>query len=308
MTDNSLQASHPQTDELNTDILSKVEKHRYKLLFGQFIFVINFIINVSTFAAIIWVMVRLKSQDDPDSFMNFIDTGINKTHRSLYIEQDVILDNLNIGNRLRTNQIDGRNVIITIDAKDPKSNANGDIKNIVSSSKVEISVNPEVISMQARSFGSNVDSEDSRYEFIMPKRLRQLDISGSLQNIRSIRPVYDGDHLEKKTLSINSREGLELSGNKGVSMHSSDLIELNAAKEILIESQDDSIVLKLDGGDLLFPSIPIHDDYGVYLSEDESDEQIAALQHQHELQSKHQLCIEKNTGLLYESGDSFRCT
>lgn len=276
-----------RVSETSGNGLLEVNKEQLKLLCGQFLFVITFVFNIATLVGVLWVIFKFGLSQNFSSLIKLSEDGPNK---SLRFDQNIQVDTLGIqaGESLRACRIINEEIYLSTGRK--WSEKDGKIQ---TATPVAISLSPSHISMQAESYGQS-EHEDSRFRLVTPKRLEQLDIVSGLHNIRSVRPLQNltGKNLGRN-LDIKSGEQLELSGNRGVNVHSKGL-ELSSPSEINIESKEDAIIMQLNGGKLLLPLLPLLDSRLEYFPPESSSPR--------SLGDKRQLCIDKTNGLLYQAG------
>jgi len=260
---------------------------KLKILFENFLLGLTFMVNFVTLIGVLWAISKLRSDRNLGSIVTLVGEE-NSPERHLFIDADIYASRLDVMGGLKTNRMIGEQVII--------STGDEYTGEQLDSATVGIKIDPESITMQAEQFGSNID-DDRQFELELPKKLERLDISETLTNIRSIRS--DNERLSSG-LEIESDDRLELSGNLGVNVHAK-VLKLSSPETINIVSKEESIIIQLNGGSLLLPSLSLLDsrDLGAKfaLGQGEMPPSTGANEMYH-------LCINQASGLLYHSENS----
>lgn len=267
------QTNERRISEISDSDFLEPDKERLKLLCGQFVFVINLILNVTTFIGILLVITRTSLDQDINSSIKLEERGPEKWLR---IEKDISIGKqLLLGESLQTNGLFQDQLYISANDHDDEQG-------------VALALDQEQVFLQAQFYGSN---EREEFQFIMPSQVKELNVLNSLDNIRSIRSTQINGQVQD--ISITSKDQLELSGNLGVNAYASHTMELESPIGLSFESKGDAVILQLNGGSLLLPQLPI-------LSDKETFTSLPLAQSIDRLQ----LCIDSKNGLLYQASQS----
>ena len=250
---------------------------KLKLLGGQFLFLVTLVINLATSIGVVWLIFRL-SLNKIDPLEPIIQLDHQASFDRFVLNRDLSADSLIVQDKLSTNMIDHEQVSFV--------GVSGDIE---TGAQAEISLNSDYVSMQADSIGPGPDED---YSFWLQQRVSELEVSNGIRNVRAIRAPLGSERYYSEDegsqmggLEMSSPDGLELSGNRGVGVHSR-RISVRSGESISLESKEESV--HLQGRYLLMPSL---EHYSILSATDERGS----------IADRHQLCYNKDTGQLFRS-------
>lgn len=259
--------------------VTSTSQAKLRILSGRLLMLATLLVNIITTIGVIWIAFKIGINRNPQELMYHIIEGANGDELSF--NENIQTDTLVVGDSLGAESISHEQISIV-----------GKTAN--KSPQPEISLNPDYISMQAKSFGPD-GSLDNQYQFKLDRELENLEISHEANNVRSIRASFDraGEGVPGRSgdLSIESSDELELSGNLGLAVHSKDIV-LNSKKGIVITSGENVIDIRSAGG-LFLPNIQ-------FVSQSEDIE----LNAENDLDNddrRRQLCIRKSDGSLFRA-------
>lgn len=273
---------------------SRKNQDRLKLLSGQFLLLVTLLLNIATTFAAIWTIFKLGLNESNLSGKLFnIDHG-TPIGDVLTFNKDVAAFSLIVKDQLGLDEIS--NEMISFIAKD-----SSDVH------PVAISLNPDYISMQARSYGPGQAQPHSQYLFRIDREVDRLDILGTIHNVRSLRSIVRKEQADSSVdsdLAIVSNDQLELSGNLGMSVHSKDLI-IESGDRIIIESKEESLEIRSALGGLSLPDLHVHQEHleSIGHNSNEGENSISDI-FTNQAQRASLLCIRRSDGMVYKAAAS----
>lgn len=261
------------------------EQDRLNLLSGQFLLLATFVLNLATTFGAVWTIFQLGLNGSDLQATLFSIKRLEALGEVLSFSRGVATTSVLAKDRLIFDEIS--NEMITFLAGDN-----------MAGNRASISLNPDYISMQARSFGSQ-RAGGGEYSFRVEREVDKLNILGSVHNIRSLRPLLDSE-AEAADLTIRSGEQLELSGNLGLGVHSKD-ITLESGDGVFMESREGGLEIRAAPGEISLPELRLHQEHlePRFPSREQEIRQSDVLMNQPS--RGYFLCICKSDGLVFKT-------
>lgn len=258
-----------------------------RFLGNQLLLILALAVSLTTTLGILYLIVRLELTKDIEVIkLSKIEDGSEE----LSINEDLSVDTLIPQNELRFGRISSDSIKI-VSAANQKHQRTG------------IQVGSNSISMQAQTFSSGLNSPG--YLFTVERRLNVLEIPESIENIRAIRAPSSKksrNPTESKEREVNleilSDGNLELSGNRGLRVHSRDL-SIDSSSSISIESKEGPVRIMSKTG-LLLPAVQYKNNHDILkrkLNRTERLSESSIL----EVPDEYQLCISRDDGSIFQT-------
>lgn len=201
------------------------ESDLLRLLRGKTVSILTLLICFFTNICTLWIVFKL----------DLIDWRSSRPISSMYTKdqllfnRDIMADSLAPKMGLKLSKIVGKQVSIL----------GGQHRD-----QFGIIMDRDKIVIQAKTFKSDAFGDLS---FILPHRVDSIDIINDLENVKLIKSPYSISKSAKIGLQLTSMQGIEISGNMGLTLHAKQL-NINSSDSISFTSKEKSLTLESSDG------------------------------------------------------------